>query len=392
MIFLFFIKNLNFVIWKRFGLEMASACARNSLFSLLQNKRLLQSTAVVCPVSSSFTVQFLVKSCGLSLESAVSASKKIELHEKKLQKIESVVEFFKCHGFQDILLAKLIGKVPRVLKCRLQSNLKPKFEFLIENGFAGQLLQDLIFSNAPILFRSLGSHIKPSIEYLRCFIDSNEQIVVASNRSSWLLTKNLKALMQPNIEFLLKEGMPVKSISKLIVRQPRALLALPRRMTNAVKAVKNLGLQPETPSFGEAVRSLLAITESRLMKKMEVFKSMGWTEEEILLAFKQVPRCFQCSERKLQSSLDFYVNSLNLAPHTIIATPLLLLYSIDKRIRPRYNVLKFLELKKLIKIDKRIVWWLNMNEKNFVEKCIRKYVDEYPNLLKVYLEQTRQKR
>ena len=78
----------------------------------------------------------------------------------------------------------------------------------------------------------------------------------------------------------------MKSVSKLIVRQPRAVLALPHRMAGAVQAVKNLGIQPETPSFGEAVRSILAITESRFVKKMEVFKGMGWTEEEILLAFK----------------------------------------------------------------------------------------------------------
>jgi mTERF domain-containing protein len=51
---------------------------------------------------------------------------------------------------------------------------------------------------------------------------------------------------------------------------------------------------------------------------------------------------------------------------------------------PRYNVLKILESKKLIKKDLKIKNLLKINEKEFLKNYVYKYVDDIPGLLDLY--------
>eukprot|EP00257_Ricinus_communis_P019696 XP_015578758.1 transcription termination factor MTERF8, chloroplastic isoform X1 [Ricinus communis] len=340
----------------------------------------LSSTPLSATSSSSFTVHYLLKSCGLPLESAISVSEKLQLDAKNQQRTQSVVDLLKSHNFSDTQLVKLIEKRPAVLQCKAQENIQPKFEYLIKQGFKGKLLPELILSNPVILRRALDSHIKPSFEFLKSVLDSNDKIVAAIRRSSWLLTFDLKGTMQPNVEFLLKEGVPAYGIEKMILLQPRAIMQKHDRMVYAVNAVKNLGLEPKSRMFIHAVRVIISMSELTWKKKFEMMKSMGWNEEEILSAFKRDPLCLACSEEKIKNAMDFYLNTMKLKPHVIIAYPKFLMYAIDTRLRPRYNVLKVLESKKLIEGDKKIEWLLTINEKTFLQQYVIKYVDKVPGL------------
>ncbi|EEF36829.1 conserved hypothetical protein [Ricinus communis] len=297
----------------------------------------LSSTPLSATSSSSFTVHYLLKSCGLPLESAISVSEKLQLDAKNQQRTQSVVDLLKSHNFSDTQLVKLIEKRPAVLQCKAQENIQPKFEYLIKQGFKA-----------------------------------------AIRRSSWLLTFDLKGTMQPNVEFLLKEGVPAYGIEKMILLQPRAIMQKHDRMVYAVNAVKNLGLEPKSRMFIHAVRVIISMSELTWKKKFEMMKSMGWNEEEILSAFKRDPLCLACSEEKIKNAMDFYLNTMKLKPHVIIAYPKFLMYAIDTRLRPRYNVLKVLESKKLIEGDKKIEWLLTINEKTFLQQYVIKYVDKVP--------------
>ncbi|KAF2300866.1 hypothetical protein GH714_017916 [Hevea brasiliensis] len=271
-----------------------------------------------------------------SLESALSDSRKRQVDENHLQRAQSVLEVLKAHNFTDTHVARLISKQPQVLHCRVSENLQPKFEYLMKNGFVGELLPELIVSNPIILRRALDTQIKPSFELLRSYLYSNDKIVSAMKRSSWLLTFNLKGTMQPNMDFLKKEGVPPHILENLIKSHPRTLMQKHHRMVYAVNTVKNLGLKSTSGMFIHAVRVMISMSEYTWKKKIELMKSFGWCEEEILSAFVREPLCLACSEEKIKNVMDFYMNTMKLEPHTIIAYPKFLMYAVDKRLRPRY--------------------------------------------------------
>ncbi|KAJ9129240.1 hypothetical protein P3X46_033970 [Hevea brasiliensis] len=155
-------------------------------------------------------------------------------------------------------------------------------------------------------------------------------------------------------------------------------------MVYAVNAVKILGLQPTSRMFVHAVRVMLSMSESTWKKKIELMKSFGWSEEEILSALVREPVILACSEKKIKNVMDFCMNTVKLELHTIIAYPKFLLYAVDKRLRPRYGVLKVLQSKELINWNRKIEWVFVLSEKDFLKNYIDRYADEVPGLLEMY--------
>jgi mTERF domain-containing protein len=100
------------------------------LLSLIQ-KRFLKTSAS----PSSFKVQYLIDSCGLPSQLALSTYQKFQHDKKNLPNAYSVLQYLKDHDFSNTHISKLIDKYPRVLQVRVGSNLKPKFDFFTENGF-----------------------------------------------------------------------------------------------------------------------------------------------------------------------------------------------------------------------------------------------------------------
>ncbi|XP_050232034.1 transcription termination factor MTERF4, chloroplastic-like [Mercurialis annua] len=360
---------------------MAKTQLKNLVFHI--QKRFFTSTPT--PPSSSSTVEFLKNSCGLSLKSAISVTQRLHLEEKNQKNIQSVLEILKAHSFTDTQLTKLIEKRPEILLSKVKENIQPKLEYLENQGFAGKLLPELILLNPVILRRALDSHIKPSFEFLKSVLGSNGSVVASVKRSSWLLTFNVKGVMLPNIEFLEKGGVPALHIERLLRLQPRAIMQKHDRVVQAFNSVKEKGVEPKSPMFVHAIRVMLSMSDVTWKNKIEVMKSLGWNYEDIIGAFARHPLCLACSEKKLRNAMDFYLNTMKLEPKVVISYPRFLMYAIETRLRPRYNVLKALESKNLIKGHKKIEWLLTLNEKAFLQRYVMKYADEFPGMMEIYL-------
>lgn len=284
----------------------------------------------------------------------------------------------------DTHIADLIKKMPAFLGCKVENNLKPKFEFLAANGVAGNLLPQLILSNPDILWTSLDSTIKPSFKFLKSFLGTNVRIAAALKRCSWLLRVNRNRTMQTNIDLLIKEGLPLDRLAKLIVSNPRSLLSKHDKIVYAVNSVKTLGLETNDTMFIYALGVKMKMTDTTWKKKIEVMKSLGWSEEEIFGTFKRCPQILQYSEKKIRITVDFFINTVDLGPEILLVYPSLFCLSVDKRIRPWYNVINVLKSKNLIKREKKFPSLLLMSEKKFLENYVDKYVDDVPGLWEVY--------
>ncbi|XP_022748129.1 transcription termination factor MTERF4, chloroplastic-like [Durio zibethinus] len=273
-------------------------------------------------------------------------------------KSASVLNCLKSYGFETTQIATLVKKRPEILNCNVNTKLKPKLEYLIQKGFIGNLLSELIVSNPLILFRSMDSHIKPAFEFLSPLLNV-EELLVAIKRSFSCL------------EFSCKSH---------------------DRMVYAVKTLKEIGFEPKQLRFIRALRVICSMSKSNWMKKVEVLMSLGWDKEEVFNTFRKDPTCLTYSEKRLSCLMDFYVNTMKLDAKTIIACPSLLNYSVDKRIIPRYKVLKVLRSMKLIKEDKKIVWAIPLSEKKFLKEYITKHRDKVPGLLDMYQHAAKQRK
>lgn len=348
-----------------------------SILYFIQKRFVNTVSSSTLPLGSVSTIEFLKNSCGL-------ACRNLLIDEKNPQKYEAIISFFKLYGFENSQIAKLVSSRPAILHSSVSKNLKPKIEFLEEIGIVGPLLPKVILSNPTILSRSLNHQLKPSFCFIKEMLESDEKVIVVIRRAPWLLTFDFKRIIQSNIDVLVGEGVPSRTIARLIVLQPRTIMQKVDRIVYAVKTVKELGFEPKAGMFVHALRVMVSMNDSTWKKKINVLKSFGWSEEEILTAFKRHPLCLACSEEKMRDVADFCFNTAKLDPGTLISYPKFFGYGLNKRLWPRYKVFEVLKVKNLINKNKKIAQLFMEGERSFVENYVLKHLDEIPDLMDIY--------
>ena len=120
------------LVHKALMLHRTRDCLRMALVRHLRPLPSSNSISDNSLISQSLTVSYLRYSCGLSLESAVSASKLIHIRNREIS--DSVLELFTAHGFTKPYITTLISKGPSLLLADPVKTLKPKLEFFKVTG------------------------------------------------------------------------------------------------------------------------------------------------------------------------------------------------------------------------------------------------------------------
>ena len=347
----------------------------------LQNTQLLIFRSFSSPKQHSFTVSYLVNSCGLSPESALSASRKVQFETP--DGADSVLALLRNYGCTNTHISKIVSKYPLLLIANSEKTLLPKLEFFRSAGFSGPDLVRIVVGSPSILKRSLENHLIPSYNFLKSMDMVHENIVKAFSRSYWLTGKSVQDTIASNVEILKEIGVPMSNISSLVAMHPCAVFQNREKFSRSVEKVFEMGINPLRVTFLKAVQVICGVAESMWEHKMQVYRQWGFTDDEIMLMFRLDPLCIKSSEKKIMSVMDFLVNKMGWEPAAIARYPTVFLRSLEKNIIPRCSVVKVLQMKGLVKKD-LCLGILGCSEENFFDKFVVKYEQDVPELLNVY--------
>lgn len=112
-----------------------------------------------------FKVSYLVKSCGLTPEIALSVSKKINFQTP--EKPDAVLGLLRDHGFAMTHISRLVRMCPSLLLANVEKTLLPKLEFYRSIGLSDQILARVVSWNPCLLTRSLENYIIPCYDILK---------------------------------------------------------------------------------------------------------------------------------------------------------------------------------------------------------------------------------
>lgn len=121
----------------------------------------------------SFTVSYLINSCGLYPAAASSLSSQVKF-KSSIQR-DSVLRVLRDQGFTDADISVLVRKQPKLLLAKLGTTLSPKLEFF--NSISD--LVKVLCWNPTLLTRSLKNHLIPCYDFLKTLFleDSCEEKV-----------------------------------------------------------------------------------------------------------------------------------------------------------------------------------------------------------------------
>ncbi|XP_059439091.1 transcription termination factor MTERF15, mitochondrial-like [Corylus avellana] len=330
----------------------------------------------------SFTVSYLINSCGLSPKSAILASERMNFENPA--RPDSVLNLLKENGFTNTQISKLVRIHPLLLLSDPEKTLLPKIEFFRSVGVSSSALPVILSSNPMLLARSLEKQLIPCYDFLKSVVLVNDKVLKALKRSPRAFQYNVANNMAPNIALLRQLGVPQSTITFLVSNYPYEAFTTHTRFVEAVHQVMEMGFDPLKTVFVLAIQVLVKMRKPDLESKMEFYMRWGWSKDMALSAFKRYPNCMVLSEEKITKAMDFLMNKMGLPSANIARNPKVLFYSLEKRIMPRFSVIQILQAKGLVKNDLSSGSIILPSERCFVEKFLIKFQDDVPELLNVY--------
>ncbi|KAL8097123.1 hypothetical protein AgCh_030286 [Apium graveolens] len=110
-----------------------------------------------------------------------------------------------------------------------------------------------------------------------------------------------------------------------------------------------MGFDPGKSHFARAINVWSQLSKETRERKWDVYTIWGWSDDEIVLAFKKHPNIMVTSEEKIQRVMDFLVNKMGWNASQVSSCPHALMHSLEKWTQPRCLVVKFLLSKGVLK-------------------------------------------
>ncbi|KAL5559025.1 hypothetical protein UlMin_035236 [Ulmus minor] len=337
------------------------------LFSTFQPQKSVSEPPI--PVA-----QYLINHHQFSPEAASKASSNFP-HLKNPQKSDLMFSYLKERGFSHSQLEEVVRKFPNVLVIRLK-NIKSKIKIFQEMGFSPNDIADIISADPEILKHSTDYRLRPSILALNNIMGSHAAVCRLLKSSGFLMKYDLSKTMIPNIEFMKCCGISFSQIISYVYHFPRVFLLKTKTIVNIMKRVDEMGFDRKSRLLLQAIRTLSSMTLENWKHKLNLFRELGFSEDDILLVFRRNPQVFCVSEKKIKEVADVLITAGNIDISYVVKHPELLMYSLEKRIIPRLGVIEILEEKNILKKRPSLSTIVTISSKMFSERYVLPHSNE----------------
>ncbi|KAL3845809.1 hypothetical protein ACJIZ3_003212 [Penstemon smallii] len=328
------------------------------------------------PVTTPTVSEFLMNKHHFSPQSA-SRVASVLTRMRNPQKSDSVLSFLKDNGFSVTQLEKIVEYRPRFLGASLEKVIKPKIKIFQDLGFSKNDITEIIASNPDIFHRSMNNRIIPSLSVLKGLLGSNVELVKVLTVPSWFVISDMENTLAPNFKFLQSCGIPKEYIIWLMYKYPRTLLHKPESMRKFVEYIDQVGIKRSSKMYIHAIRVLSSMSSESWELKLEAFRNLGFSEDDIVVTFRKAPQVFAVSVNKMKKVKEVLLSTGKYDAMCIVKNPTSLGCSIEKRYKPRLQVLSILESKNLIKNWPSFSVMYQSNNANFLKKFVNPYLNEF---------------
>ncbi|WCJ17917.1 Mitochondrial transcription termination factor family protein [Euphorbia peplus] len=295
------------------------------------------------------------------------------------QNAVSVLNFLDEIGVPNNHIQAIVKRTPGFLSAHLHSTIKPKFKLFQDLGFRSSDFAHLI-STCPWLLHSSTHRLSLSILGLKNVLGPNADIcsLLKNSASGRFLGYDFSRTVVPNIHFLKTCGICSLQIAWYVSRYPSFFLTKPEKLKGVVQRADEMGVDRNRKMFIEAVRVMSNMTRESWQLKLDVFRELGFSEHDICVAFRRMPPVFCSSHAKIKEVTELLLTVEDIS--YIANNPVLLGYSVEKRLKPRLRVLKALQTKNLLKKNPSLSQVLKMSDAEFIEKYVNAFSNEVGGL------------
>ena len=297
---------LSLILHGRKSLELKRWCNLRFAVNPLQYSSAFSSASAAADASlqdgrkgQNFTVSsYLVTSLGFTTKLAESISKKVSFEDNGNP--QSVLSLIRSYGFRDSHISSIITNYPGLLTLDAETSLEPKLKFLKSRGASTSELTEIL-SKVPKILR-----IKKD-KTLSRYYDFVKEIIQSDKSSNFQVSLPLPHGPNKirNVFALRQLGMPQDLLFPLLVSQSGTVHGKVR-FEESLKKVLEMGFDPTTSKFVQALRMLYQMSEKTIQEKVNVYKRLGLSGEDVWEMFKKWPTFMTNSEKKITQTFETF--------------------------------------------------------------------------------------
>lgn len=291
------------------------------------------------------------------------------------EKADSVLSLLEDNCFSRDQLERIVKSDPRILVASVE-DVKLKIKILKDFGFLAEDIAKMSTTNNAVLRSSAEKKIIPQLSALKGLLGSNDEVVGLVKRTTWYMSVDLGKTFVPNVELLKSSGISSESIHMLLCNYPRCLLVKPEIMRQSVEKAKEMGVNQCSKNFVYAVRVIASLNKETWELKMQGVRDLGISDCNVLAMFRKAPLVLCVSLEKMKKVKELLLATGRFDVSSIINDPSTLFISVEKRYKPRLQILKTLETKNLIKKWPSLSAICRYTDAKFFETFVRPYSDQ----------------
>ncbi|XP_044328936.1 transcription termination factor MTERF5, chloroplastic [Triticum aestivum] len=363
---------------------LLSSYTASSISSL--HRCLLSATVAgsrISPSPSFAVEEYLVDTCGLTRPQALKASAKIS-HIKSPTNPDAVLAFLAGLGFSGADVSALIAKDPKFLCASVGRTLSPIFEELTGLGLSrSEVVRLVLLTAGGGRFRR--TFVVSRVHYYLSLFGSSENLLRALKGRFCFLDSDLERRVKPTVTLLQECRLGACDIAKLLIAVPRMLTTNTEHIRVMVACAEGIGVPRGSGMFRAALHAVAFQSEEEVAAKVEYLRNtFSWSHAEVGIAVSKFPHLLRYSKDRLQCMSEFFISEAGLEPAYIAQQPVMLGYSLEGRLRPRYYVIKFLKENGLLKRVPKCSTIFHYVEKLFVDRHIHPHKEAAPHLAEDY--------
>nr|CAB3458631.1 unnamed protein product [Digitaria exilis] len=346
--------------------------------------RLLASSVAAASSSRSFKFKvddYLVSRCGLTRAQAVKAAAKLS-HLRSRTKPEAVLTYLENNlGIPSADVGRVAVICPLFLCSDVERTLAPRVADLRDLGLSRDDIARLVLL-VPNSFRY--RHLTSNLEFWLAELGSFDKIVRAIMLCSQLLSTDLDKVTRPNVAFLQQCGMNISQIVTTSLYSTRLFTMNPKLLKDTVQRAEELGIDRGARMFRHAL-ALVAFTDEEVVaRRIRLLQNVGFSKDDVRTIVRKQPLVLALSEQKVQENANFLIKDVGLDVSYIVHRPVLLMYSVERRLLPRYRLLQVLREKGLLKGELDYYFTASMAEKIFLKKFVLPFKNHVPGIIDDY--------
>jgi mTERF domain-containing protein len=170
---------------------------------------------------------------------------------------------------------------------------------------------------------------------------------------------------------------PNSFLSRILVRSNKHL-------QETLARVAEFGIQQGSWAFPFAFMRFAIFNREKLDSNIQLFEKLGWSRHDIASAVRKAPNILNLAPERVHKNLDFLMGDVGLQMPDIVYRPVLLLYSVERRLLPRYYLMKFLEDRGLMTSSLSFYTIAVMGNDNLLAKLVHPHEMSVPGLAAAY--------